>query len=671
MPVELRVKSDYRDMPPTPASSSATIQPTDEPERGRSLSRTNSRSSGSSGSGVLVGTPKRTSVDSDVPSQPMPSVPVDNDFGTFDEHSPQRQHFNEEDKLRWHSSWHNRERSSSRSSPIIVQHVPVVPFLTSVAATGNGTSDRSRSRSSSRSSRQTPSSSSQVVPAECPTPSAQPSPTLTRPEPAVQSRLMSLGRPDTRPQIIVRSRSSSRSWSRGRRGGCLSRSRSRSISRHRCPSTPPESVVQSPLRPLTGFSPTKRHSPIVPSRTGSTTGSPSRSRRGRRSYSRSSSRSPTRVPDQPIVIQGSSRTYRQRRYSRTPSPAMALPAHQPPVIISSLCMPPVVIERGRSRSRSPRRLGSRNSFSIYPTFQPRPAPVVITRSRSRSRSRGHSPRYYSQPPVIIAGDPPTLPQHSPIVIRERSPSPQPSYYPIHRRTSSTVLIRGRSRSRSPIRHIPQPVIINGPSIIRPRSPSHSRPPIIVGDRSPATVQPWARAVYKHPRFWFPDGNLTLVVEDTEYRLHQYLFNDFVPAFYQGQTKKALDRFLSVLYPSEYTQHECTTAEEWISVLQVAHPRHPKVVRLAVQQLSSCASAVDKIWLSQLYDIKEWLEPAFLELALRKKPLTVEEGRKLGGEVVVRIGAMKYELFANLATYLDDKKMGELVKQQLAGMETMH
>ncbi|KAJ7072901.1 hypothetical protein C8F01DRAFT_973320, partial [Mycena amicta] len=110
------------------------------------------------------------------------------------------------------------------------------------------------------------------------------------------------------------------------------------------------------------------------------------------------------------------------------------------------------------------------------------------------------------------------------------------------------------------------------------------------------------------------------------------------------------------------EHECNTTEEWTSVLEVAHPRHPKVVRLAVKQLSSCASPVDKIWLGEKYDIKEWLAPAFLELALRKEPLSVAEGQKLGMDAVVRVGMMKHELSVNLAAYLDEKKIKELVSR---------
>jgi len=158
-----------------------------------------------------------------------------------------------------------------------------------------------------------------------------------------------------------------------------------------------------------------------------------------------------------------------------------------------------------------------------------------------------------------------------------------------------------------------------------------------------------------------------------YRLHRYLFKKSSWFFnfnnqpnYFVFSKKDFDRFLSILYPSDYCKHECETAEEWTSVLLVAdHGGMQDIRKLAINKLAECAGPVDKITLGHRYNIKEWLGPAYLTLAMRKEPLSGEEGRKIGVEALVRIAALKDEVFANLTTYVDQDKFAELFKSKLA------
>ncbi|KAF7289208.1 hypothetical protein MIND_01382000 [Mycena indigotica] len=170
---------------------------------------------------------------------------------------------------------------------------------------------------------------------------------------------------------------------------------------------------------------------------------------------------------------------------------------------------------------------------------------------------------------------------------------------------------------------------------------------------------------RHPRFWFADGTVVFVAQGTEYRVHQFLLKDMYPMFYQHQPKKMLDQFFSVLYPSEYTEHDCKTAEDWIAILPIAC-HHPKVLRLAVQQLAKTASAVDKIHLARTSyhafgkSIDLDVAGAYMELALRKEPFTDAEADKLGLEGVMRVAKVKHELAENLEAYLDKEKVREMV-----------
>ncbi|KAJ7319068.1 hypothetical protein DFH08DRAFT_714299, partial [Mycena albidolilacea] len=132
------------------------------------------------------------------------------------------------------------------------------------------------------------------------------------------------------------------------------------------------------------------------------------------------------------------------------------------------------------------------------------------------------------------------------------------------------------------------------------------------------------------------------------------------------TRQDFDRLLSVLYPKDYTQHECKTVEEWASILALAHKFEMHNIRqLAIDRLALCAGPVDKIALGQQYNVDEWLGPAYLMLAARQEPITSAEGAKLGVEALVRISALKDEVSRNLAAYLDQDKFRELFAKKAA------
>ncbi|KAJ7163066.1 hypothetical protein C8R46DRAFT_903664 [Mycena filopes] len=196
-------------------------------------------------------------------------------------------------------------------------------------------------------------------------------------------------------------------------------------------------------------------------------------------------------------------------------------------------------------------------------------------------------------------------------------------------------------------------------------PHHAKPPAWMSE----TPHP------KHARFHWVDGNITVVVGSVEYKLHRYLFKNstwffahgsptYLPMF--GFAQNDFDRFLTVLYPQDYSEHECKTAEEWTSVLNVAAAAGMQDIRrLAIKQLTPLASPIEKIALGHRYDVKEWLGPAYLALAMRKEPISGIEGAKIGVEALVRVAALKDEVFANLTAYVDQSKFAELFAAKMA------
>ncbi|KAJ7647865.1 hypothetical protein FB45DRAFT_733010 [Roridomyces roridus] len=180
---------------------------------------------------------------------------------------------------------------------------------------------------------------------------------------------------------------------------------------------------------------------------------------------------------------------------------------------------------------------------------------------------------------------------------------------------------------------------------------------------------------RHPRFWFEDGNLAIRVENTLYNLHRYLFaksSTFSAYQYQlggtrelKENKTDFDRLLSILYPTDYGSHQCKTTEEWTSVLLLANKWGMwDIRRLAISQLSICAGPVDKIALGHRYNVQEWLGPAYMELTMRGQAISAEEGAKLGVDAMVRLGALKDEVFGNLPAFVDEDKFSDLFAQKL-------
>lgn len=85
--------------------------------------------------------------------------------------------------------------------------------------------------------------------------------------------------------------------------------------------------------------------------------------------------------------------------------------------------------------------------------------------------------------------------------------------------------------------------------------------------------------------------------------------------------------------------------------------------LAIDKLGSIASAAERFALANEYDITDWLLPAYTELCMRMEPLNLEEGKKLGIEAVINIGAMKHEISENLRKFVDSAKVGQISEQQ--------
>ena len=109
-----------------------------------------------------------------------------------------------------------------------------------------------------------------------------------------------------------------------------------------------------------------------------------------------------------------------------------------------------------------------------------------------------------------------------------------------------------------------------------------------------------------------------------------------------------------------------TVEDWTSILRLATKWNFLSLReLAVERLLAITSPIDKVVLSHTFDLPKWLPLAYAQLCERAKPLTAEEGKRLGelGPVGVDIVIRLWQVFHELnPVSVSDRNYTETVKR---------
>ncbi|KAI0352036.1 hypothetical protein OH77DRAFT_1429073 [Trametes cingulata] len=177
----------------------------------------------------------------------------------------------------------------------------------------------------------------------------------------------------------------------------------------------------------------------------------------------------------------------------------------------------------------------------------------------------------------------------------------------------------------------------------------------------------------HPDYYFDDGNLVILVENTLFRLfrstftrHSVVFNDLFslpigqdgppaegqdddnPLHFSGISSTDFERLLWVLYPPNYGAHKAKSVDEWQSILSLATRWEFNDIReLAIRQLQSLdMHPVDRILIAQEFDIGgRWALSAYTALCERPEPLSLAEASRLGLETTTRIAQLREQLRA--------------------------
>ncbi|KAL5532891.1 hypothetical protein ACEPAF_4665 [Sanghuangporus sanghuang] len=126
-------------------------------------------------------------------------------------------------------------------------------------------------------------------------------------------------------------------------------------------------------------------------------------------------------------------------------------------------------------------------------------------------------------------------------------------------------------------------------------------------------------------------------------------SDEMPLVLHGVSAKDFRAFLKVLFDPAHAPQIEPTQDEWTSVMRLAHMWCcDRLFALAISKLDMLiADPVAKIVLAKTFGIKDWLLPAYFELATRKESFTLEEANKLGIECLVRLAEVRESRYRRL------------------------
>ncbi|EJD35051.1 hypothetical protein AURDEDRAFT_188849 [Auricularia subglabra TFB-10046 SS5] len=157
---------------------------------------------------------------------------------------------------------------------------------------------------------------------------------------------------------------------------------------------------------------------------------------------------------------------------------------------------------------------------------------------------------------------------------------------------------------------------------------------------------------QHPKFWFEDGNITLQVDDTKFKLHRSLlslscgtFHDMFsvggdavsheatdehPLLLPGQSPNSFELLCRAIY-ANWGDTQKLGVEDLAKLLSVAHfyNAHDIYTRTVAELGRMPLSLVDRMVYAQRFSIDEWTGSAFVALAQSMRKLSDKEAGMIG------------------------------------------
>ncbi|KZT72451.1 hypothetical protein DAEQUDRAFT_664360, partial [Daedalea quercina L-15889] len=163
-------------------------------------------------------------------------------------------------------------------------------------------------------------------------------------------------------------------------------------------------------------------------------------------------------------------------------------------------------------------------------------------------------------------------------------------------------------------------------------------------------------------YYFNDGNVIFLVEDTLFNVHRYFFERDSPVFramfacpsetpeggsednpilLEGVKSAGFASFLSCLYPMRFGTGDLTTFQDWSNALDLALRWEFDPLRefIALRIEETC-NVIEHIVTARRLDKQDWCFSACAKLCHRSEPLTLEEAQILGIVETVRICAVR-------------------------------
>ncbi|KAI4527617.1 hypothetical protein K525DRAFT_153276, partial [Schizophyllum commune Loenen D] len=180
----------------------------------------------------------------------------------------------------------------------------------------------------------------------------------------------------------------------------------------------------------------------------------------------------------------------------------------------------------------------------------------------------------------------------------------------------------------------------------------------------------------HDRFYMDPRTIRFMLDDgTLYRVFRQSFDAHSIAFAErylarsvddeliklpGVSSVDLDRFLSLIYPSELASCDLETPDEWISALRLAHRwSFPALRARAIQEIQLGGSAVDRVAaareFSDLSSLQDWLLPSFMEACTTNcwlDAVSADDAERLGAGTVLQIARIREKVFSLTYGYVD-------------------
>ncbi|VDC05672.1 unnamed protein product [Peniophora sp. CBMAI 1063] len=145
----------------------------------------------------------------------------------------------------------------------------------------------------------------------------------------------------------------------------------------------------------------------------------------------------------------------------------------------------------------------------------------------------------------------------------------------------------------------------------------------------------------HPVYYFEDGSIELLAEDTHYNVHRSMIRRHAPSWLATLDRtpgtktladvscEELDVLLAILYPESCARWALQSLAEWTAALRLSTMwSFPTARELAIRKLEPLASVIEKLVLARAHDVDQWLRPAFVELCTRSAKLSRADAARL-------------------------------------------